>query len=405
MNVSFFIAQRLIGKNEYRFSRPIIRIAITAIALSLTVMLLTLAIIKGFQNEITDKVIGFSSHIQVSNFSNGNSYESTLLKHTDSLKLSLSKIKGIKHIQSYATKAGIIKAENEIQGVVLKGVSSDFDNTFIKNILIKGKIPSFGKLKRSNEVLISQTIANQLNLKIGDGFQMYYIQQPVRVRQFKIAGIYDSGVAEFDEKLIIGDIGHIQKLNKWSSNDVGGIEIQLHNFKDLEKINQKVYSIISFDLNSRTVIDNSPQLFDWLDLQNMNVRVIIILMLIVGIINMVTALFILILEQSQLIGTLMALGSQNWRIRKIFIYHSLYLIIRGIFWGNLIGLSLCWIQKKFQILELDKSTYYMSYVPIDLNIAHIIALNVGTFIICWLMLIIPSYLISKINPIKAIRFE
>ena len=405
MNVSFFIAQRLIGKNEYRFSRPIIRIAITAIALSLTVMLMSLAIIKGFQNEITDKVIGFSSHIQVSNFSNGNSYESTLLKHTDSLKLSLSKIKGIKHIQSYATKAGIIKAENEIQGVVLKGVSSDFDNTFIKNILIKGKIPSFGKLKRSNEVLISQTIANQLNLKIGDGFQMYYIQQPVRVRQFKIAGIYDSGVAEFDEKLIIGDIGHIQKLNKWSSNDVGGIEIQLHNFKDLEKINQKVYSIISFDLNSRTVIDNSPQLFDWLDLQNMNVRVIIILMLIVGIINMVTALFILILEQSQLIGTLMALGSQNWRIRKIFIYHSLYLIIRGIFWGNLIGLSLCWIQKKFQILELDKSTYYMSYVPIDLNIAHIIALNVGTFIICWLMLIIPSYLISKINPIKAIRFE
>lgn len=405
MNVSFFIAQRLIGKNEYRFSRPIIRIAITAIALSLTVMLMTLSIIKGFQNEITNKVIGFSSHIQVSNFSNGNSYESTLLKHTDSLKLSLSKIKGIKHIQSYATKAGIIKAENEIQGVVLKGVSSDFDNTFIKNILIQGKIPSFGKLKRSNEVLISQTIANQLNLKIGDGFQMYYIQQPVRVRQFKIAGIYDSGVAEFDEKLVIGDIGHIQKLNKWSSNDVGGIEIQLHNFKDLEKINQEVYSIISFDLNSRTVIDNSPQLFDWLDLQNMNVRVILILMLIVGIINMVTALFILILEQSQLIGTLKALGSQNWRIRKIFIYHSLYLIMKGIFWGNLIGLSLCWIQKQFQILELDKSTYYMSYVPIELNIAHIIALNVGTFIICWLMLIIPSYLISKINPIKAIRFE
>ena len=180
----------------------------------------------------------------MSNFSNGNSYESTLLKHTDSLKLSLSKIKGIKHIQSYATKAGIIKTDNEIQGVVLKGVSSDFDNTFIKNILIQGKIPSFGKLKRSNEVLISQTIANQLNLKIGDGFQMYFIQQPVRVRQFKIAGIYDSGVAEFDEKLVLGDIGHIQKLNKWSSNDVGGIEIQLHDFEDLEKINQEVYSNI-----------------------------------------------------------------------------------------------------------------------------------------------------------------
>ncbi|MFL2569151.1 MAG: ABC transporter permease [Flavobacteriales bacterium] len=405
MNVSFFIAQRLIGKNEHRFSRPVIRIAITAIALSLTVMLMSLAIIKGFQNEITDKVIGFTSHIQVTNLSNGNSYESTLLKHTDSLKLSLSKIEGIKHIQSYATKAGIIKTDNEIQGVVLKGVSSDFDSTFIKNILTEGKILSFGRLKRSNKVLISQTIANQLNLNIGDGFQMYFIQQPIRVRQFKIAGIYDSGVAEFDEMLVLGDIEHIQKLNKWSANDVGGLEIQLHNFEDLEKINQEVYSKIGFDLNARTVIDNNPQLFDWLDLQNMNVRVILILILIVGAINMITALFILILEQSQLIGTLKALGSQNWHIRKVFIYHSLYLILRGMFWGNLIGLTICWIQKQFQILELDKSTYYMSYVPIDINIAHILALNIGTFIVCWLMLIIPSYLISKINPIKAIRFE
>ncbi len=405
MNISFFIAKRLIGKNEHRFSRPVIRIAITAIALSLTIMLISIAIIKGFQNEITDKVIGFSSHIQVSNFSNGNSYESTLLNHTDSLKLSLSKIKGIKHIQSYATKAGIIKTDKEIHGVVLKGVNSDFNSTFIKKILTQGNIPSFGELKRSNNVLISQTIANQLNLKIGDNYQMYFIQQPVRVRQFKIAGIYDSGIAEFDEILVIGDIRHIQKLNNWSDNDVGGLEIQLHNFADLEKINQEVYSNIDFDLNARTVVDNNPQLFDWLDLQNINVKVILSLMLIVGAINMITALFILILEQSQLIGTLKALGSQNWHIRKVFIYHSLYLILKGMFWGNLIGLSFCWIQKNFQILELDKSTYYMSYIPVDPNIIHILLLNIGTFTICWLMLIIPSYLISKINPIKAIRFE
>ena len=405
MNISFFIAKRLIGKNEYRFSRPVIRIAITAIALSLTVMLMSIAIINGFQNEITNKVIGFSSHIQVSNFSNGNSYESTLLNHTDSLKLSISKIKGIKHIQSYATKAGIIKTDKEIHGVVMKGLNSDFNSTFIKKILIQGNIPSFGELKRSNNVLISQTIANQLKLKIGDNFQMYFIQQPVRVRQFKITGIYDSGIAEFDEILVLGDIRHIQKLNNWSDNDVGGLEIQLHDFADLEKINQEVYSNIDFDLNARTVVDNNPQLFDWLDLQNINVKVILILMLIVGAINMITALFILILEQSQLIGTLKALGSQNWHIRKVFIYHSLYLILKGIFWGNLIGLSFCWVQKKFEILELDKSTYYMSYIPVDLNFIHILLLNIGTFTLCWLMLIIPSYLISKINPIKAIRFE
>lgn len=405
MNVSFFIAQRLIGKNEYRFSRPVIRIAITAIALSLTVMLMSLAIIKGFQNEITDKVIGFSSHIQVSNFSNGNSYESTLLKNTDSLKLSLSNIEGIKHIQSYATKAGIIKTDEEIQGVVLKGVGKDFNPLFLQSILVEGQIPNFGTTKKSKEVLLSAIIAKQLNLGINDDFEMYFIQQPVRVRKFKLSGIYDSGVAEFDEMLVIGDIGHIQKLNKWSTEDSGGLEVQLHSFDDLEDMRQLIYSNIGFDLNAKTVIDNNPQLFDWLELQNMNVRVILILMLIVGAINMITALFILILEQTQLIGTLKALGSQNWHIRKVFIYHSLYLILRGMFWGNFIGISLCTIQKYFQIIKLDKSTYYMSFVPIDINLLHILSLNVVTFAICWLILIIPSYLISKINPINAIRFE
>jgi lipoprotein-releasing system permease protein len=405
MNVSFFIAQRLIGKNEYRFSKPVIRIAITAIALSLTVMLLSIAIITGFQNEITSKVIGFSSHIQVSNFSNGNSYESTLLKNTDSLKTSLSSVEGIKHIQTYATKAGIIKTEEEIQGVVLKGVGNDFEDSFLQSILIEGQIPSFGEATKSKEVVLSLAIARQLNLNVGDDFQMYFIQQPVRVRQFKIAGIYDSGVAEFDDRLVIGDIGHIQKLNKWSSKEAGGLEIQLNSFDNLDEISQLIYSNIGFDLNAKTVIDNNPQLFDWLELQNMNVRVILILMLIVGAINMITALFILILEQTQLIGTLKALGSQNWHIRKVFIYHSLYLILKGIFWGNVVGIGLCLIQKHFQIIELDKSTYYMSFVPIDINILHILALNLGTFTICWLILIIPSYLISKINPIKAIRFE
>ena len=405
MNVSFFIAQRLIGKNEYRFSRPVIRIAVTAIALSLTVMLMSLAIIKGFQNEITDKVIGFSSHIQVSNFSNGNSYESTLLKNTDSLKLSLSNIEGIKHIQSYATKAGIIKTDEEIQGVVLKGVGKDFNPLFLQSILVEGQIPNFGTTKKSKEVLLSAIIAKQLNLGINDDFEMYFIQQPVRVRKFKLSGIYDSGVAEFDEMLVIGDIGHIQKLNKWSTEDTGGLEVQLHSFDDLEDMRQLIYSNIGFDLNAKTVIDNNPQLFDWLELQNMNVRVILILMLIVGAINMITALFILILEQTQLIGTLKALGSQNWHIRKVFIYHSLYLILRGMFWGNFIGISLCTIQKYFQIIKLDKSTYYMSFVPIDINLLHILSLNVVTFAICWLILIIPSYLISKINPINAIRFE
>ena len=405
MNIALFIARRLIGKNEYRFSRPVIRIAITAIALSLSVMLLSLAIIKGFQNEIRDKVIGLSSHIQVTDFSDGNSYESTLLSDSDSLKQLLQNVEGIKHIQSYATKAGIIKTKDEIQGVVLKGVSNDFDPNFLKSKLIEGEIPLFGGETKSNNIVLSSTIAKQLNLNLMDDLHMYFIQQPVRVRKFTIVGIYETGVSEYDNMLVFGDICHIQKLNKWTNKDVGALEIQIDNFDDLELITQRVYSEIGYSLNAKNVIDLNPQLFDWLDLQNLNVKVILILMLIVGAINMITALFILILEQTQLIGTLKSLGSSNWNIRKIFLYHSAYLISKGLLFGNLIGISLAVIQKKFQLVTLNPDTYYMSFIPIDLNWVNFLVLNIGTLLVCLGILIIPSYLISKINPVRAIRFE
>lgn len=405
MNIALFIAKRLIGKNEYRFSRPVIRIAITAIALSVSVMLLSLAIIKGFQNEIRDKVIGLSSHIQVTDFSDGNSYESTLLPNSDSLKQVLQNIEGITHVQSYATKAGIIKTKDEIQGVVLKGVSEDFDPKFLESKLIAGQIPSYVGDKKSNSIVLSNTIAKKLNLKLEDDVQMYFIQQPVRVRKFSVSGIYETGVAEYDNMLVIGDVGHIQKLNKWTKEDVGGLEIQIDNFDDLEKMTQVVYSKIGYALNAKNVIDSNPQLFDWLDLQNLNVKVILILMLIVGAINMITALFILILEQTPLIGTLKSLGSSNWAIRKIFLYHSTYLISKGLFFGNIVGISLALIQKKFQLITLNPDTYYMSFIPIDLNWLNFLALNIGTLLMCLAILIIPSYLISRINPVSAIRFE
>ncbi|MBL6658197.1 MAG: ABC transporter permease [Flavobacteriales bacterium] len=405
MNLDLFIAKRLIGKNEYRFSRPVLRIAITAIALSVSVMLLSLSIIKGFQNEIRDKVIGLSSHIQVTDFSDSNSYESTLLANSDSLKQLLINIEGITHIQSYATKAGILKTKDEIQGVVLKGVNKDFNPKFLESKLIAGKIPSYGKGEKSNSIVLSNTIAKQLNLELEDDIQMYFIQQPVRVRKFSIAGIYETGIAEYDNMLVIGDIKHIQKLNKWTNEDVGALEIQIENFEDLELMTQLVYSKIGYSLNAKNVIDSNPQLFDWLDLQNLNIKVILILMLLVGAINMVTALFILILEQTPLIGTLKSLGSSNWTIRKIFLYHSAYLISKGLLYGNIIGISLALIQKKFQLISLNPETYYMSFIPIDLNWLNFLALNIGTLLICLAILIVPSYLISRINPVSAIRFE
>ena len=353
MNLSLFIARRIIGKNQYRFSKPVIRIAITAIALSLTVMLLSVSIIKGFQQEIRNKVIGFSSHIQVSDVNSDYSYESKLLNHSDSLKKVLLHTNGIKHVQGFATKAGIIKTSQDIQGVILKGVSYDFDSSFLKTILVEGLIPTYNLNQKSNDILISKKLANSLKLKLNDQLQMYFIQQPVRVRKFKIVGIFDSGEAEFDQRLVIGDIQHIQKLNQWTSKDVGGLEVQLHTFNNLESVSQTLYYQMGIDVLIKTVIDNNPQLFDWLELQDLNVKVILFLMIIVGAINMITALFILILEQTSLIGTLKALGSTNWMIRKIFLYHSAYLIIKGMFIGNVIGLSLAFLQKKYQFSILN----------------------------------------------------
>lgn len=405
MNFSLFISRRLIGKKEYRFSKPIVRIAIAAIALSVSIMLLSLFIIKGFQSNITDKVIGFSSHIQITHFNYGNSFETSRLEFSDSLKSSLEKIPDISHYQSYATKAAIIKTKEDIQGILFKGVGADFDSTFLSQHLIQGSIPSFGTDKVAQEVVVSNTIAKRLNLYKGDKVHVYFMQDPIRVRPLHISGIYHTGVAEYDEVLVLGDIQHIQKLNQWKNNEVGGVEVVLNSFDQLEAMQSTIASVLPFDLNAETVIDNNPQLFDWLELQNINVQVILILMLIVGAINMVTALFILILEKTALIGTLKALGSSNWSIRMIFLYHSAYLIFRGLIIGNGIAFLLAFLQYQFNLIKLNPETYYMSFVPIKFDLMACLGINVGTWIICWLVLIVPSILISKIKPINAIRFE
>ncbi|MGC6470446.1 MAG: ABC transporter permease [Flavobacteriales bacterium] len=405
MNFSLFIAKRLIGKKEYRFSKPIIRIAITAIALSLSVMLLSVTIINGFQKDIKDKVIGFSSHIQITSIVQGNSYESVAMEFSDTLHSVLNNIEGISHYHIYATKAGIIKTKDEIQGIMLKGISKDFNYSFMQSKLVDGFLPQFNLEKKSNEIIISKTICDKLKLAVNDKIQLYFVQNPVRVRSLTISGIFDTGVAELDEVIAFGDIRHIQKLNKWSSNQIGGVEILLDKDDNIEKINQEILYSLPYELNSRTVIENNPQLFDWLELQNLNVKVILFLMLIVAAINMITALFILILEQTQLIGTLKSLGATNWNIRKVFLYHSTYLILKGLFYGNIIGIFLAYVQKEFKIIALDPQTYYMSFIPIHLDLFSIFAINLGTILICVLILIIPTYLISKINPINTIRFE
>lgn len=405
MNLELFIAKRLTTKGSHRFSQPIIRIATLAIALSLAVMILATAVVTGFQKEIRDKVIGFGSHIQVTHFSDGNSYESQVLHHSDSLKEVLSTLPEIAHIESFATKAGIIKNKEEIHGMVLKGVGSDFNSSFFSSNLIAGEIEVYNDTLTSSRVLISNYMAKLLKLETQDKFVMYFVQQPPRARQFVVSGIYETGMNELDELMVIGDIRHIQKLNGWTPSDVGGLALTINDFEQLERLTEEVYHTIGFDLNAQNIRQLQPQIFDWLQLQDLNVQVIIFLMLLVAAINMITALLILILERTQLIGILKALGAPNWSIRKIFLFNAAYLISKGLLWGNLFGIGLALLQQHFQLIQLDEATYYMATVPIHLQLGSLLLLNVGALIICWLMLILPSYLITKISPIKAIRFQ
>ena len=406
MNFEHFIAKRIVfsRNGEGNISQPIVRIAVGGVALGLAVMILSIAIVTGFKREISEKVIGFGSHIQVSNFDANFSYETTPLSKNEQFKNNLYSIDGIKHVQVFATKAGIVKTEDDIMGVVLKGVGSDFDWSFFRDKVAAGNIFTVSDTARTNNVVISKNIAAKLNLKVGDKLTTYFIEQPPRVRNFDIAGIYETGLEEFDKLYVLVDISHIQRLNDWEEDQVGGYEILVNDFDDLTSIGEEVYDKSGFDLNSRTIKEIYPQIFDWLELQNINVVIIISLIILVAGINMISALIILILERTNMIGILKAIGAENISIRKIFIITATYLLGAGLLIGNAVGLILCFIQDRFQPVKLDQESYYVSVVPISFTFLDFLLLNIGTLIVCVLMMIIPSVIITRISPVRAIRF-
>ncbi len=408
MNLEFFIAKRIISKNRANFSRPIVRIAVLSIALGVAVMIVSVAIVTGFQKEIRNKVIGFGGHIVISKYDENISMESTPVSINQPFYPSIGNEEGIAHIEIYATKAGIIKTDNEIQGVVLKGIGSDYDWSFFKNKIIKGAPFTVTDTGKTNNILVSEYIAKQLLLDTGQSLLMYFInkeQTQPSVRKFRISGIYNTGLEEFDKIYVIGDIHHIQRLNNWDSTQVGGFEILIKNFKDLDKITESVYNRIGYDLNCSNVRQQYPQIFDWLDFQDVNVTIIIVMMVVVAIINMISALLILIIEKTLLIGILKALGMKNWSVRKIFLYNATYLIVRGLIWGNIIALVFCFVQMYFGVFKLDPSSYYVREVPINLDILSLILINAGTIAVCVLALIVPTYVITRITPVRAMRFS
>jgi len=382
-----------------------INIAVSSIVISLSFMIIAVAVVTGFKKQIRDKVIGFNGHIQISNFDLNTSYETSPLAVEKIDKKAILNLPNVKHIQKFAIKAGIVKTKDQIEGVVLKGVSNDYDWTFFKEKIQEGRILELNDTATSNEVIISRTLASRLKLNLGDQVVMYFIQQPPRMRKFNIVGIYQTGLEELDKTYILGDIAHIQKLNNWDENQVSGFEILLFDSDILDDTKELIFDEVDLDINVKTIRELMPQIFDWLDLQDMNEIIILVLMLMVATINMITALLILILEKTRMIGLLKALGMNNKSIQLIFLNKAAFLIGKGLLFGNILGLGLCFIQLKFGIFTLDESSYYLKFVPVNLNIVSIILLNIGTFAVCMLMLLIPARIISKISPVKAIRFN
>jgi lipoprotein-releasing system permease protein len=411
MNYELFIAKRLITSKKYKssVSAPIMKIGMIAIALGIIVMLISIATGVGLQHKIREKISGFNGHIQISvNDFNYSMVSEKPISTQQNFYPDFKTIDGVKNIQVYAQKAGIIKTETDFEGIILKGVGADYDWSFFKDYLVQGKVPSYSK-KRSDEILISQIIADRLRLKVKDSVGVWFIRKDLnklpQVRKLIIKGIYNSSFPDFDKSFLIGDIKHIQRLNKWQPDEVGGFEVLL---EDFDKIKEKTFDIntkIPPVLKAVSIESKFSLIFDWIALFDSNIIVIILIMVLVAGFNMITALLVLILERTQMIGILKALGDTNWHIRKIFLYQATYLLIKGLFWGNLIGISLLLIQKYFGVITLKPETYFVNKAPVYIDISYILVLNIGVIVLSYAMLLIPSYFITKISPVKAIRFE
>ena len=410
MNYELFVAKRIISGKEHKssISSPIIKIAIAAISLGVIIMLIAIATGEGLREKIRSKMSGFKGHIQITKYDANNSDVSVMpISKNQIFYPTFSNIKGIKNVQVYANQVGLIRTKTDFEGIVFKGVSTDYDWTFFKEYLIAGRIPDFNQ-KRTRDVLLSKTIVNRLELQLNDTINVTFFKSKASKlpsnRKLVITGIYNTGFLEFDKNIMIGDIRQVQRLNRWSENEVGGFEVILENFDELQQKGTEIYKEIDATLDATTIASNYPGLFEWIELFDNNTWFIIIIMILVAGINMITALLVLILERIPMVGILKAMGSSNWSIRKIFLYNASYLIFVGLFWGNLIGLLLLFLQKYGGFITLDPATYYVSEVPISIDFLTVVFVNIGTLVLCFLMLIIPSVIITKIQPSKSIRF-
>lgn len=411
MNTPYFIAKRLVSvpKDKSTISAPITKIAVTAIALGITMMIIAVGTGIGLQNKIRDKVSAFNGHIIISSYTENESDVSTTpISIHQKFYPKFTSVQGIQHIQSVITKAGMIRTETAFEGIVFKGVGKDYLWKNINEFLVSGRIPNVNN-QLNNEVIISQYLADRLNLKLGNSFNTFFLQQELnklpKSRRFKIVGIYNSGFQEFDSAYLIGDIRHMQMINKWKQDQVGSFEVFVTNFSDIKEKEKEVYNQIGSTLNAKSIVNKYYYIFDWLKLFDFNILVIIIVMVSVSIINIVVALLVLILERIQTIGILKSIGASNIFIRKVFVYNAMNLVFKGLVIGNILGISLLLIQKYFSIVSLNPENYYVTVAPVEIIPSYIFIINLFTFAVTFAFLIIPSIIIAKISPSRNIKFH
>ncbi|WP_417353963.1 ABC transporter permease [Flavobacterium sp.] len=411
MNLEYFIAKRLITSKDHKssISAPIIKIAIIAIAIGIIMMVVSIATGVGLQDKIREKISAFNGHIIISNFDDNQSEVSVEpISINQDFYPEFKTVQGINHVQAVASKAGIIRTEKAFEGIIFKGVGQDYKWDNLEEYLKEGRIPNL-KEKLNEEVILSEYMANRLELKVGDRFSTYFMKEDgnsmPNLRVFELVGIYNSGFQEFDASIVIGDIRHVQRINKWKKDQVGSFEVFIDDFDKIEEKGDEIYSEIPPTLDSRTIENKYINIFEWLKLFDFNILLIITIMIVVSTINMIVALLVLILERTQMVGMLKAVGAPNWSIRKIFLYNAAFLVVKGLIWGNVISIGLLLIQKYFGIIKLPPENYYVTVAPVSINVPFILAVNIGTILICLLLLLVPSYIITKISPVKVLRYE
>ncbi len=424
MNFPFFIARRLSFSGEKNFSSIIIRIAVVAVTLSVGVMIASSALISGFKKEIGQKIFGFWGHLHISDTGYSLSFEPLPISIDQKFYPSLDTFRrvqftnlvtgevensrgGVRHIQVFAHKAGIIRTKTALEGIILKGIGRDFDWENLKPYLMEGHAIAFSDSAASRDIIISRQTADRLQVGVGDKFVVHFVKEGEQLRRaFQVSGIYKTGLEEYDRKFALCDIRTVQELLGWQPDQVAGFEIWLEDLRDLDTYNEFIYSeLLPENLLSVSIREKFPAIFEWLELQNLNEVVILGLMLVVAIINMITALLVLVLERTNMIGILKSLGERDFRIQQIFIFNAASITLRGIFWGNLLGIGFCLLQEKFRFIRLNEADYYLSYAPVDLNFWPILAINLLTVLLTLLFLIAPSLVVSRISPLRAIQFK